>query len=200
MDVRDTLAIEIPYIVDCIFHNVENNPILLIESLYNMVTENISINFDSKNFYLTRYETRERTKLYFPLNKPSTPTRLVRMVLGLIRLGRMKQNIKNSDYLIHFRVFHDKVFLEDTSNTLRVRAFLEADRLIAPSMGAGYTASFLMSKLTKLRHRCVADSDVTDTVLIQRVIVIVSAVIERIHRESDSDFWCAKTQETLPAQ
>jgi len=196
MDVRDTLVKEMPYIVDSFFHNVEHNPILLVEALYDLVTENISINFDSKNFYLTRYETREKTKLHFPIDKTNTPTTLLRMVLGIIKLGRMKQNIKNSDYLIHFRVFQDKVFLEDTQNTIRVAAFLEADRLVTSSMGAGYTAAFLMSKLTKLKRDYVLRSEVSDAVLLERVIVIVSAIIKRILRDSESRFWCEQRPAT----
>lgn len=194
MDVRRALVQEMPYIVNCIYRNVGHDAFALVNAFYQLAEETISVNFDSENFYLTRYENRETTKLHFPICKQDTPSFLVHMILDMIKLGRMKQNIKNSDYLIHFRVFHDKVFLEDPANTLRTEAFLEVDRVITPILGSGYTISFLMSKITALQHQIVLKNDVAHTVLLERLSVIVRAIARRNLRYSASSSWFAQTK------
>jgi hypothetical protein len=82
----------------------------------------------------------------------------------------MKENIKNKNYRIHFRVFVDRVLLEDSENTLRKKAFIELHRyLYEPHK----IKVFLIKKLLKVRNEIVAcGKDVEDDDSFVRLLII----------------------------
>lgn len=125
MDVRDTLKTHMNYIVGCFFSNVGGSEELLMKEMYKLIENDISINFDSQHFYFLKYELIDSNKLFFEIDCNNTPKELLKMIVNLIELRRMEQNIKNKKYLIHFRVFKGKVYLEDKTNILRVEAYLQ---------------------------------------------------------------------------
>ena len=96
-----------------------------MNEMFKLVENDIGINFDSQQFYFLKYELIDDSKLYFNIDCDNTPKELLKMIIKLIELRRMEQNIKNKKYLIHFRVFKGKVYLEDKENTLRIEAYLQ---------------------------------------------------------------------------
>lgn len=125
MDVLKTLHLHMNYIVGCFFNNVGNDEKKVLDEIYKLIENDIGINFDSNKFYLLKYELIDSSKLYFDIDCDKAPHNLLKMIINLIELRRMEQNIKNKSYLIHFRKFKGKVYLEDKENTLRVEAYLQ---------------------------------------------------------------------------
>lgn len=151
MDIKETLKLHMNYIVGCFYKNVGSSDDKIMDEMYTLIENDIDINFDSKHFYLLRYELIEKTALKFDIDLENTPRDLLKMILKLIELQRMEQNIKNKLYLIHFRGFKGKVYLEDVDNTLRIEAFLQLHNyLVKPFINIRV---FLIKKLLELNNK-----------------------------------------------
>jgi hypothetical protein len=114
----------------------------LLESLYPFVTENIALNFDSQNIYLTK------SHLFGVPIDESSPLELIQMIKNLIEMRLMGENIRNSSNRIHFRCYADNVSLDTKDNFLRSRLFICAcDALSSLSVSI-----FLFTKLLGVRN------------------------------------------------
>lgn len=179
MDVRDILRRHMNYIVGSIHSNVDSTTIM--DEMYKLIENDININFDSKHFYLLKYEMIDNTKLMFEIDLNNTPKELLKMIVNLIELQRMEQNIKNKSFLIHFRGFKGKVYLEDKDNTLRIEAFIQLHNYMRnPFM----IRIFLVEKLLDIRNKLkVTNDDETDFVLFKiqeyRILAILNAIEKR---------------------
>jgi hypothetical protein len=182
MDVLETLKLHMNYIVECIFNNVGNDEEKVLDEMYSLICSDISINFDSKCFYLLKYEMLDISKLYFNIDYEKTPKDLLKMIINLIELRRMEQNIKNKSYLIHFRVFKGKVYLEDKSNTLRVEAYLQLHNYFRQPFMVRLD---LIKRLLNVRNKLRTPDDIEESEIINykvqeyRIIAILKAIEER---------------------
>ncbi len=128
MDVLQTLKLHMGHIVTEIYSRCKDQNEFLDE-MYKMILFDIGINFDSLNFYLLDYKKIEDNQIYFDITNPHVPRDLLVMVKNLITHCRMKENIKNKNFRIHFRDFVDEVQLEDKENTLRIEAYMHMHNL-----------------------------------------------------------------------
>lgn len=148
-DILDILKNNSAHIVGNIFRNVQRNEETLLNEMYNMIVYDIDINFDSKSFYLLKYEFCNISKLYFDIDYKRTPKELLEMIIKLVEQRRMDQNIKNKLYLIHFRGFKGKVYLENQNNDLRRELFLQLHHFIREPLKIRI---FLLRKLLKVKN------------------------------------------------
>lgn len=146
MDVKLTLVNNMEYIVGAIIDEIGNDDIL--ENMYEVITHNIDINFDSSYFYFFEYKQMLSSKIKFKIDMKKTPTPILKMLIDLIEYQRMNENIKNKLYMIHFRKFNDKVYLEDKNNTIRKHMFLQLHKYIDDDIHV-----FLINKLTDLENK-----------------------------------------------
>lgn len=150
MDVRDTLKLHMNYIVGCFFSNVGGDEALVMDEMYKLIENDIDINFDSKHFYILGYEFMESSQLKFDIDPERTPKALLKMIIKMIELQRMEQNIKNKQFLIHFRGFVGKVYLEDKENTLRIEAFLQLHNYLRRPFNIRV---YLIEKLLEIKNQ-----------------------------------------------
>lgn len=148
MDVLNTLKSNMSYIVGSVFANVNNDHDRFLDEMYKMIEFNIGINFDSSNFYLLDYTKLDQNMINFSIDDQFVPVELLIMIKNLIKHNRLKENIKNKKYLIHFRDFADEVMLEDKQNTLRVSAFIQMHKFFTDPIKIRI---FLINKLVGLQ-------------------------------------------------
>lgn len=148
MDVLETLKLHMGYIVGDIFSRV--GPSKFFDEMYNLIKHDIGINFDSSHFYLLNYKLIDENNVYFKIDQPFVPRGLLMMIRNLIKHSRMKENIKNSKYLIHFREFRDEVYLEDKENTLRVEAFMQMHQYVSHPIKIRI---YLINKLVSIKNK-----------------------------------------------
>lgn len=165
MDIRDTFKTHMNYIVGCFFNNVGGSEVKLMDEMYKMIENDISINFDSQHFYLLKYELIDDNKLYFDIDCNNTPNDLLKMIINLIEHRRMEQNIKNKKYLIHFRIFKGKVYLEDKTNTLRIEAYLQLHNYIHNPFTT--IRIDLVNRLLKLNNKLKNEAELDEDTIIQ---------------------------------
>lgn len=182
MDVRDTLKLHMNYIVGCFYKNVGGCDDKIMDEMYTLIENDININFDSKYFYFLKYELIDTSKLKFDIDLNNTPKDLLKMIVNLIELQRMEQNIKNKAYLIHFRGFKGKVYLEDKENTLRIEAFLQLHNYIMQPFTT--IRVYLIKKLLELKNKLkndIEDEDLYISYRVQqyRIMAILKAIEER---------------------
>lgn len=147
------------HIVTEIFSRCDTQEEFLNE-MYKMIEFDIGINFDSLRFYLLDYRKVDQNNIYFTITNPHTPRDLLVMVKNLITHCRMKENIKNKSFRIHFRDFIDEVHLEDKQNTLRTEAFMQMHKLCNNPI---IIRIFLINKHTEIRNKIkkLNDGDIT---------------------------------------
>ena len=150
MDVLNTLCLHMGYIVKCVFTRVENDEKKFLDEMYRMIEYDIGINFDSNQFFMMDYKKIDQNVIGFHINDPFIPVDLLVMIRNLIRHSRMKQNIKNKSYLIHFREFKDEIHLEDKENTLRVEAFMNMHQFMTNPLSIRV---YLIKKLVELKNK-----------------------------------------------
>jgi hypothetical protein len=156
MDVKKILKTHMNHIVGCFFANVNGDETKIMDEMYKLIENDIDINFDSKHFYFLKYELIESSKLLFNIDLNTTPKELLKMIVNLIELQRMEQNIKNKAFLIHFRGFKGKVYLEDKENTLRIEAFLMLHNYLRTPFTT--IRIFLVKKLLEIKNRLKDDT------------------------------------------
>jgi hypothetical protein len=149
MDVIEKLKLHMSFIVGSVFERVENDEIKFLEAMYKMVEYDISINCDPNHFYLMEYKKMNDNCIFFEINDPHIPLDLLVLTRDLIQHGRMKENIKNKKFFIHFRHFEDEVHLEDKENTLRVEAFMQMHKLVHNPIRIRI---FLIKKLLSIKN------------------------------------------------
>lgn len=159
-DVKKILEDNMWYIVKDSFEEyqkvqgVNYNDDAFLEEWYKIFLYDIDINFDRSQFFFLPY-TSEENIIKFNISD-EMPSDLKKMILYLIENKLMKENIKNKNYRIHFRVFTDRMLLEDSENTLRKKAFIELHRyLYEPDK----IKVFLIRKLLKVRNDIIAYDD-----------------------------------------
>lgn len=149
MDVLNTLKLHMGHIVTEIFSTCATQQEFLDE-MYKIILFDIGINFDSKHFYLMDYKKLAENKIFFNITNPHTPRDLLVMIKNLICHGRMKENIKNKNFRIHFRDFSDEVQLENKENTLRVEAYMQMHKLCTNPV---LIRIYLINKHTDIRNK-----------------------------------------------
>lgn len=183
MDVKDTLKLHMHYIVGCFYKNVGSSEDAIMDEMYKLIENDININFDSKYFYFLKYELTENSKLKFDIDLENTPRDLLKMITRMIELQRMEQNIKNKSYLIHFRGFKGKVYLEDKENTIRIEAFLQLHNYITNPFTTirVYLIKKLLELRKELRHNIIEDSDeyISCKIQMYRIKAVLRAIEER---------------------
>jgi hypothetical protein len=176
MDVLKTLSLYMRYITGGVFGAVGNDETKFLNELYKMIEYPIGINFDSKSFFIMTYKKNQDNIIGFDLTDPFIPVGLLIMTRNLVKNYRMKENIKNKSYRIHFREFRDEVYLEDSENTLRVEAFMSAhEYIINPIL----IRIFLINKLVQLRSSLKLEDQIhmiQHKTQIHRVEVILKAI------------------------
>lgn len=160
MDVLNTLKTNMGHIVTEIFTKCNDQEEFLNE-MYKLIEYDIDINFDSLYFYLLDYKQIENNKIYFDITNPHTPRQLLIMIRNLITHNRMKENIKNKNFRIHFRDFVDEVKLENKENTLRIEAFMQMHRLCKNPITIRI---FLINKHNELIHKIKKTDDMNDII------------------------------------
>lgn len=168
MDVVEKLKLHMGFIVGVVFARVGNDEDEFLKEMYKMIECDIGINFDSEHFYLMDYKKVQDNLIYFDINSPHTPRDLLVVTRDLVKHSRMKENIKNKKYLIHFRDFKDEVYMEDKENTLRVEAFLRMHQFVRNVMKIRI---FLINKLVEIRNSIKNPSDDDDPSDCQRELI-----------------------------
>lgn len=152
-DVKKVLKDNMWYIVKDSFEEYQKaqgtdyNENEFLEEWYKIFLYDIDINFDRAQFFFLPY-TAEENVIKFNISD-KMPLELKNMILYLIEHKLMKENIKNKNYRIHFRVFSDRMLLEDSDNTLRKKAFIELHRCLYDPENIKV---FLIRKLLKVRN------------------------------------------------
>ena len=149
MDVLQTLKLHMGHIVTEIFSTC-NNQQQFLDEMYNIILYDIGINFDSHYFYLMDYKKLDQNKIFFDITNPHVPRDLLIMIKNLICHGRMKENIKNKKFRIHFRDFVDEVHLENKKNTLRVEAYMQMHKLCTNPV---LIRIYLINKHTDIKNK-----------------------------------------------
>lgn len=174
MDVLNTLKLHMGHIVKCVYSMIGTDEEFLDE-MYLMIKYDIGINFDSENFYLMEYD--KANNIGFKIKDPFAPRGLLVMIRDLVKHSRMKENIKNKRYLIHFREFKDEVYLEDKENTLRVEAFLTLHQYFKnPTVVRIFLINKLVDIRNEIRKEKIDENLISLKILRYRIEVILRAI------------------------
>jgi hypothetical protein len=165
------------HVVGAVFASVNNDPKRFLDEMYKMIECDIGINFDSEHFYLMNYKENGNNVLFFNINDPLTPTELLIMIRDLAKHGRMKDNIKNKKFLIHFREYDGDVLLEDKENTLRVEAFMTMHQFFT---NPNDIRVFLVKKLIELKNKLPKLDSQDDTIRYKIQLYRVETILKAI--------------------
>jgi len=171
-DVKKVLVENMGYIVRSIVSAVDEGSVL--DAMYEIVEQNIDINFDSSHFYFFNYNTMGTTRVKFKIDMDETPKGILLMLIDLIENHRMDENIKNKLYNIHFRKLKDKVYLEDKHNTIRISMWRNLQTYYKEDIRV-----YLINKLTSIQNKIKNSSDdekVTQKVFEYRCKMILNAL------------------------
>lgn len=186
-DVLSILCENMPYIIKKSYTKYKDEQgekfedDLFLEEWFKIFSYDIDINFDSSLFFILPY-TAVPNIIHFEINN-IMPIVLRQMILYLIEKKLMKENIKNQNYRIHFRVFEDRMTLDDPKNQLRKAAFVEMHRYIKDQERIRI---FLVKKLIEVRNKLMllTDDEEDEVVKMQQIKRSVELVIQSIEEHT----------------
>lgn len=172
MNVLNTIIDSIPFFVNNILKEKGDESLEYVFSVY--IKNCINISFDSKFFYLTRFDD----EIGFEITN-AMDISFLKMLKELIQTRSMNENIKNSSNRIHFRVFKNNVLLDSKENEIRI----EIVKNLAKHIGKDVILKFFIENRIALMNKTMTldrDSDewCENEVLIYRTLIIIESILE----------------------
>lgn len=129
-----------PFLVEKMYENCNLRDDEFIAALLDLIDLDISINFDSKVFYMTSNLTHPCR-----FNIEDAPRAILCFIRRLITDKEMDENIKNKQYLIHFRDYVHKNELNASSDTIHCTLMLASAQRLS-------NATPLLNRLVQLLY------------------------------------------------
>jgi len=172
MEVLSVIIENVPLFVSTIIKEKKEETVKYVYDTY--ITKCISINFDSKEFFLTR----EKSEIGFELNDEMS-TDFLRMLIRLIQTRGMNENIKNSSNRIHFRVYKQNALLDSKNNEIRKSIVI----CLVDQIGPDPVLKFLLDErcaLWNMRLTLDPDSDAwcDNEVILYRCDCIIESILK----------------------